>query len=318
MHPRNRYQKPHDFPALAIVVPELAAYFVTTPDGRISLDFADPGAVRQLNKALLLRDYGLKYWDIPAGNLCPGVPGRLDYVHLIADLLAGNDQAGSRDVGTTHTGRHQARPQVQGNAFKEQGRTTGLDIGTGASLIYPILGVMEYGWHFVGTDVDERSLKVAEAIAGFNPGLKGKIALRRQPDRTAIFANVIRPGEYFAFTMCNPPFFDSAAAAAAAARQKWEKLGKADQPSPTLNFGGQANELWTAGGEPAFLRRMIGESVEYGAQVGWFTTLVSKKGYLKIAEIEFGRIGITDWRVVGMGRGGKIRRVLCWRIRPAH
>lgn len=283
VHPNNRYHSPHDFPALAKVVPALADYFLKAPDGHLTLNFAEPDAVRLLNKALLLRDYGLKHWDIPAGNLCPGVPGRLDYIHVLADLLDGK----------------------KGKEIK------GLDVGTGASLIYPILGHKEFGWRFVGTDVDDTSLKVASAIAKFNPGLAKAISLRKQPDRTAIFNNVIHEGETFDFTICNPPFFESAAAAAAAAEKKWTKLGKA--PSPTLNFGGQANELWAPGGEPDFLRRMIRESVAFGQQVGWFTTLVSKKGYLKIAEVEFGKAGITDYRVIGIGQGGKIRRVLAWR-----
>ena len=113
--------------------------------------------------------------------------------------------------------------------------------------------------------------------------------------------------------MCNPPFFESAKAASAAAQLKWEKLGKTTGLSPTLNFGGQANELWTEGGEPAFLRQMIRESVGYANQVGWFTTLVSKKGYLKIAENEFRRLGINASKTIRIGQGGKLRRVLCWR-----
>lgn len=299
MHARNRYAQPHDFPALTKVVPELADHLITTPDGRTSLDFTSSQAVRFLNRALLLRDYGLKYWDLPEGNLCPGVPGRLDYIHALADLLE----------------EDQARSQVQGKGTKEQGKKgiTGLDVGTGASLIYPILGSKEYGWNFVATDVAERSLKVAAAIARFNPGLAKKVELRRQPESAAVFRNVIRPGEWFDFTMCNPPFFGSAAAAGAAARLKWEKLGRPTGSSPTLNFGGLANELWTAGGEPAFLRQMIRESADYAGQVGWFTTLVSKKGYLKIAGLEFERLKITESRIIGIGQGGKVRRILCWR-----
>jgi 23S rRNA (adenine1618-N6)-methyltransferase len=294
MHPKNRYIGPHDFLNLAECVPALADCFITTPDGRTSLDFTQPKAVRLLNKALLLRDYGLKHWDIPEGNLCPGVPGRLDYIHAIDDLLQGNT----------------ARTQDAKKANKQN--TYGLDIGTGASLIYPILGLKEFGWRMVGTDVDATSLKVAAAIAKFNPGLEDSIIVRKQPDQRAIFRNVILPGEYYDFTMCNPPFFESAEQASAAAKLKWDKLGVKTGATATLNFGGQANELWTDGGEPAFLRKMIGESTKFADQVDWFTTLVSKKGYLKIAEMEFRRHGIKETKVVGIGSGGKLRRILCW------
>ncbi|MBC6994656.1 23S rRNA (adenine(1618)-N(6))-methyltransferase RlmF [Neolewinella lacunae] len=287
MHPRNRYQQPHDFSSLAGVVPELAGYLVITPDGRTSLDFTSPQAVRLLNRALLLRDYGLKHWDIPAGNLCPGVPGRLDYIHVLADLLGEGAQGGKK--------------------------VRVLDVGTGASLIYPILGVGEYDWRFVGTDLDAGSLKVAGAIARFNPAIGKSVLLRQQTEAGAIFRNVILPGETFACTMCNPPFFSDAASASAAATQKWEKLG--ESPEAQLNFGGQAHELWTPGGEPEFLRRMIRESVAFKGQVGWFTTLVSKKGYLRNARQELDRMGAAWVRELPIGQGGKLRRVLAWTFR---
>ncbi|MEM9527426.1 MAG: 23S rRNA (adenine(1618)-N(6))-methyltransferase RlmF, partial [Bacteroidota bacterium] len=301
MHPRNRYQKPHDFPALAKIVPEIRQYFTQTLAGRDTLDFTQPGAVRQLNKALLLRDYGLQHWDIPADHLCPGVPGRLDYIHVIADLLGDGAQ-----VPTALAERVPSQDKKQSTD-----KVTGLDIGAGASLIYPILGIQEYGWQFVGTDLDPGSLKVAGAIAKFNKVLTNSVILRRQTEATAIFKNIILPGEYFDFTMCNPPFFASAAEATSAASKKWAKLGK--PASPNLNFGGRAHELWTPGGEPAFLRRMIEESALFRQQVGWFTTLVSKKGYLKPARRTLGRLKATEVRELPIGQGGKIRRVLAWR-----
>lgn len=282
VHPRNRYQGPHDFPALARYVPALAKHFTTTPDGRRSLDFTSPDAVRHLNRALLLRDYGLGHWDLPPGHLVPGVPGRLDYVHVLADLI-GPD-----------------RPDV-----------IGLDVGTGASLIYPILATHEYGWRMVGTDVYPPSLKIARALVKFNPRLTGKVLLRHQPSATDVFRSVILPHETFAFTMCNPPFFASPEEAGKAAAKKWQKLGA--DAGARLSFEGKGNELWAPGGEPDFLRRMIRQSADYAEQVEWFTTLVSKKGYLKIADRELDRVKPKERRVINVGQGGKRRRVLAWR-----
>ena len=322
MHSRNRYQAPHDFTALAKIVPALSNHFITTPDGRNSLDFAHPEAVRLLNQALLKRDYGLKHWDIPKGNLCPGVPGRLDYIHAIADLLAElgveRNSDGRRDKipGTIIRNSDDRRDKIPGTQVQAEQQKKqaiiGLDVGTGASLIYPILGVKEYGWRFIATDIDATSLKVAGALTKFNPELTKEIILRKQPDRQAIFREVIFPDEYVDFTMCNPPFFTAPEEVEKAARKKWAKLGKGD--SPTLNFGGQPNELWTPGGEPDFLRRMIRESVEFKKQVGWFTTLISKKGYLRIAEIELGKLKSATHTIINIGQGGKRRRILAWRF----
>jgi 23S rRNA (adenine1618-N6)-methyltransferase len=95
----------HDFPKAGIApakpppqplrhegaVPELpaaAGLYCQTPAGEPSVNFADPQAVKMLNKALLAHFYGVAHWDIPEGFLCPPVPGRADYVHHLADLLA--------------------------------------------------------------------------------------------------------------------------------------------------------------------------------------------------------------------------------------
>lgn len=288
MHPKNRYQGFYELERLAKLVPELRPYMVEAPQGGITLDFTKADAVRQLNKALLLADFGLQFWDIPQGNLVPGVPGRLDYIHVIKDLL-------------------NALPKDQ-----QTKKVKGLDIGTGASLIYPILGSGSYGWSFVASDTDEAALRCAEAIAKFNKRLNGKIDLRKQSDPASVFQGIIRPNDQFAFTMCNPPFFVSAEAAQQAAKLKWKNLGKSEKEG--FSFGGQSNELWTKGGESAFLRKMIAESSKYGRQVGWFTTLVSQKGYLKVADISFRQNKPCEKRVIELASGNKVRRVLAWRF----
>ena len=281
LHPRNRYRRKHDFPALVAQEPRLADHLLTNPAGQPTLDFGDRRALLLLNRTLLRRDYGLRHWDLPEGHLIPPIPGRLDYIHTLADL-----------IGTAE------RPRI-------------LDIGTGASLIYPILGVLEYGWQFVGTDISPRAVKVAGAIAGMNPQLKKKVTVRLQADPQSIFAGVVTERDYFTATMCNPPFYESREAAVAAARKKWQKLGREDTG---LNFGGSDSELWTPGGEWQFLLRMLRESAAYAERVDWFTTLVSKGGYLKSATAQLERLRAAEVRVLPMHQGNKKSRLLAWRF----
>ena len=276
MHPHNRYGSPHDFAALATLEPELRDYLTTTPDGRVSLCFSDPRAVYLLNRTLLRRDYGLRHWDLPAGHLVPPVPGRLDYIHLLHDLLPDAKRV--------------------------------LDIGTGASLIYPILGVREYGWQFVATEINRRSLRVAQAIVRANK--LRSIELRSQ-DGSGIVQGGIRDGERFDLTMCNPPFHGSREQAEAAGRAKWRKLGK---QARGLTFGGADSELHTPGGEAGFLRRMIAESQHFGGQVRWFTTLVSKVGYLSAARRQLDQLDSNKVRVLPLEQGNKRMRVLAWQF----
>ncbi len=282
MHPHNRYRRPYDIALLSERVPELRPFVIVTPDGRSSVDFTQADAVRALNRALLLSDFGLDFWDIPADSLCPGVPGRLDYIHSLADLLG-----------------------------EVKGPVTGLDIGTGGSLIYPILGVRECGWRSVATDSDAVSVRGAEAIVRFNSVLRGRVEVRHQAQPAHIFRGIIHPTDRFTFTMCNPPFFGSAHEAAASARTKWLKLGKrAETPA---NFGGRGNELWTPGGEEAFVGRMIRESQAFRSQVTWFTTLLSRATHLASMRRVLAKANVGEHRIIAVETGHKRQRLLVWR-----
>src|SRR5690606_26644772 len=93
LHPRNRHQGRYDFPALIKASPELGHFVITNPYGKPSIDFAAPAAVRVFNRALLAQYDGIRHWDIPDGYRSPPIPGRADYLHNLADLLA-SEQAG--------------------------------------------------------------------------------------------------------------------------------------------------------------------------------------------------------------------------------
>lgn len=291
LHPRNRHQGRYDFPALIAGCPELAAFVIRNPYGKESIDFADPAAVRVFNRALLRQFYGIAHWDIPPGYLCPPVPGRADYVHALADLLAADNQG-----------------QIPRGA-----QVRALDVGTGANLIYPLLGWHEYGWHFVGADIDRVALASAETLVRAN-GLTRQIEIRPQTQPSTMFGGIVQPGETFTLTLCNPPFHSSAEEAASGSRRKWKNLGKLDpaRTLPALNFGGQSNELWYPGGELAFIRRMIQESKAFSTHVVWFTCLVSKAGNVPLLEKVLRQVGAHEVRCVAMSQGQKQSRFLAW------
>ncbi|WP_096144915.1 23S rRNA (adenine(1618)-N(6))-methyltransferase RlmF [Stenotrophomonas pictorum] len=293
LHPRNRHQGRYDLPRLVAANPALKAHLVRTPAGTQSIDFSDPLAVRELNRALLASDYGIRHWDIPEGYLCPPVPGRVDYLHGLADLLAAD--AG----GTIPRGPH----------------VRVLDIGVGANCIYPLLGQAEYGWSFVGSDIDPDALQCAAANLQAN-GLAKVIELRQQHARGSLFAGLLQPQDRFQLTMCNPPFHSSAKEAAQGSQRKRRNLGNARAPrgsrAPALNFGGQANELWCTGGEASFLRRMIKESVVFQTQVLWFSSLVAKSEHLPDLHKQLTKAGAAEVREVAMAQGHKQSRFVAW------
>lgn len=292
MHPRNRHQDRYDFAALTRASPALRSFLVRTPDDRQSIDFANPAAVRALNQALLQSQYGIADWQFPDGYLCPPIPGRADYLHGLADLLA----------------------DCNGGVIPRGAAIRALDVGTGASCIYPLLGHVEYGWRFVASDIDATALASARAIVAANPGLGSAIELRLQSDPQQILKGIVAADEKFDLTLCNPPFHASAAEAAQASASKWQKLGRAGAAGsrPARNFGGQSRELWCRGGELAFVRQMISESVDFAASVYWFTSLIARGGHLASLKQHLIKHGALDVRTVAMGQGQKQSRFLAW------
>jgi len=292
LHPRNRHQGRYDFPQLIKSSPELAAFVIINPYGKESIDFANPAAVKVFNRALLKAFYGIAHWDIPAGYLCPPIPGRADYLHFLADLL-GDCNGGSIPRG--------AAVRV-------------LDIGVGANCIYPLLGHSDYGWQFLGSDIDPTALAAAKAIVQSNPGLSNAIQLRQQSDRARIFLDLLQPDERFDLTLCNPPFHASLDEATRGSQRKWRGLGKLDpkRKLPVLNFGGQNTELWYEGGEAAFVSKLIKESAQLPKQVFWFSTLISKASNLPGVYAALKKAGALEVRTVEMAQGQKQSRFVAW------
>ena len=274
MHPRNPYQQPPDFAALAVVCPALAPYLChTAPGRRAQLDWSHPQALVELCRALLLRDFGVS-WTLPpgtwprmstrsmsrtissvclvwprlAGSLCPTIPSRLNYLLWIADLLALRSEP----------------------AGKEADAVVGIDVGTGASCIYPLLGVAHFGWRFIATELDEHSVRAARSNVAQN-GWEDRIDVREVRRRSLscggrkevgpeppILVGVLGPAERADFCMCNPPFFD---------------IDETPSPNwatrPEARCDATVGEQFTAGGEVGFVQRMVTDSLAIGTRLRW-------------------------------------------------
>ena len=290
LHPRNKHRGRYDFVQLVEKCPELAPFVHLNAYGDQSVDFFDPLAVKALNKALLMQCYEVSHWDIPQGYLCPPVPGRADYIHYLADLLAATN----------------------GQKIPRGAQIKGLDIGVGANCIYPIIGCSEYGWSFTASEIDNTALHSAQKIVDQNLVLKNKVDLRLQPDARNIFRGIIRQDEFYDFTICNPPFHASAVEARAGAVRKLNNLKGKTVKDPVLNFGGQNTELWCPGGEERFITTMIRESKEFAGSCYWFSTLISKESNLGITYKALAASKATEVKTIAMGQGNKTSRLVAW------
>uniref|UniRef100_A0A2K6C8W8 U6 small nuclear RNA (adenine-(43)-N(6))-methyltransferase n=1 Tax=Macaca nemestrina TaxID=9545 RepID=A0A2K6C8W8_MACNE len=182
MHARNRYKdKPPDFAYLASKYPDFKQHVQINLNGRVSLNFKDPEAVRALTCTLLREDFGLSI-DIPLERLIPTVPLRLNYIHWVEDLIGHQDS----DKSTLRRG---------------------IDIGTGASCIYPLLGATLNGWYFLATEVDDMCFNYAKKNVEQN-NLSDLIKVVKVPQKTLLMDALKEESEIiYDFCMCNPPFF---------------------------------------------------------------------------------------------------------------
>ena len=278
LHPNNKFNTSYDFDDLIIKNPALKEFVAENKYGSITIDFSNPIAVKELNKALLFTFDKIALWNFPDKNLCPPIPGRLDYIHHLADLLSTEE-----DVKI-------------------------LDIGTGATCIYPLLGVAAYNWNFVAVDIDLDSLDTAQDIIDDN-NLDAQIKLRQQLDENQILKGILEEDDSFSAVMCNPPFYKSAEEAQGANKRKNKNLGN----SAVRNFSGNNNELWYVGGEKAFLHNYLYESSLYTDKSAWFSSLVSKKENVESMEKSSKKLGATAFKVIPMSQGNKVTRIVCWK-----
>jgi 23S rRNA A1618 N6-methylase RlmF len=192
--------------------------------------------VKTLSLAILKVRYSLVL-ELPHDCLCPAVPVRANYLRFIAELV--------RDV-SGHT-------------------ICGVDVGTGASAIYALLGARVFGWQFVATEISDRSVEVARRNVELN-GLSDKIEVRKSSDSSLVFVGVLRPSERFDFTVCNPPFFSDSSEACS---------------NPRHACTASVHEAAMEGGEQSLVAQMIRESAANQSQSTWWTSMLGRKASLK-------------------------------------
>ena len=282
LHPRNKHKNGYNFNVLIKGNKNLTSFVKKNNYGTFTIDFSDPKAVKELNKTLLRVHYNIKKWIFPDENLCPPIPGRVDYIHYISDLLAKSDCTDNITI---------------------------LDIGTGATCIYPLLGVKEYNWNFVATDIESDSLDTAQDIISDN-NLESKIILRQQYNEANILKGIIEKGDCFSAVICNPPFYKSESEAKVANARKSKNLGN----NAIRNFAGNNNELWYPGGEKAFLHNYLYQSSLYKDSSLWFTSLVSKKETIKSLQKSGEKLKVKTIKIIPMHQGNKVTRIVAWQF----
>ena len=288
MHSQNPYGEGYDLKRLAKHYTTLQKYIVLNPSGEETIDFSSSSAVYELNKAILLADFKLADYHLPIGYLIPPIPGRLDYLLYIRDFF------------------------IEKFSLDADSILRGLDIGAGANGIYCVLGAQHFNWTMVGTESDAKATEIAIANLKYTKGLQDKVEIRHQENKSFLFKNMIQSNEQFDFTVCNPPFHSSREEAVRGSLRKLKNLGGAtNKQELSLNFEGQANELWCNGGEALFIKRLIKESVLFKNQVKVFTSLIAKADNLPKIEKQLKKAK-ANYHINPMAQGQKKGRYVAW------
>lgn len=197
-----------------------------------------------------------EYFDAPnytlsPNNLCPRVSNRLCYLETVERCLMEGIEA------------------MRG-AFDEctDARWI-LDIGTGSSLIYPIIGAkLEPRNHFVATECNQSSIQHARESILKDYHAKDRINLVEIPDKSRVFpaAEVSRAtkGGNLLYAVCNPPFYrDACELDACGTRKKTPKHGDLRACDSELYYEND--------GEYGFMRAYIDQTREAAGQYACFT-----------------------------------------------
>ncbi|XP_024660796.2 RNA N(6)-adenosine-methyltransferase mettl16 isoform X1 [Maylandia zebra] len=277
MHPRNRYKdKPPDFAYLASKYPDFQQHVHTSLTGKPIVNFKEPEAVRALTCTLLKEDFGLAI-EIPLERLIPTVPLRLNYIHWVEDLIDGQKQP-----------------------------RRGIDIGTGASCIYPLLGATMNGWYFLATEVDDICFDYATKNVEQN-NLSDLVKVVKVPQKTLLMDALKEETEMvYDFCMCNPPFFANQLEA------KGVNSRNSRRPPPSSVNTGGVTEIMAEGGELEFVKRIIHDSLQLKKRLRWYSCMLGKKCSLAPLKEELRKQGVPKVTHTEFCQGRTMRWALAW------
>ncbi|KAG5884627.1 hypothetical protein JTB14_023821 [Gonioctena quinquepunctata] len=276
MHPRNIYKSPPDFKQLALDYPEFRGFVKQDISGKVSVDFKDLKSLRALSCTLLKKDFGLKV-SIPLNKLIPTIPLRLNYILWLEDLLS-----------------------LTGKAEN----IIGIDIGTGASCIYPLLAAKKNKWSMVATEVDGDSISCARQNIEAN-ALQNLIKIVKVEKDTLLHG--VESDEQYDFCMCNPPFFASTQELHPGFNSR-----SLCRPKPKNSFCASVNEVVVKGGEMDFISKLINESKELGKRVQIYTTMMGHKRTLPQLKKLLREAQVTSFKDTEFCQGNTTRWGLAW------
>lgn len=198
--------------------------------------------------------------------------------------------------------------------YDAERKVLGIDVGVGASCIYPLLGCASRPlWHFVGTEVDLASCKSSKQNVGLND-LDSRIDLRLVDPKGPILDPDLYGIGTAGFVMCNPPFFKD--------KEDMVSTHITKKRSPSAICTGADVEMITEGGDLGFVLRMLSDSTKLRDRVQWYSSMLGKLASAYALVDKLKDLGISNWAVTSLQAGSLTKRwAVAWSfgyLRPAN
>ena len=271
-----------DFLILIKEFPDLKKYIIKQNEEKleeISFDWSNNNLSLLMTKSILDYYFNIKYYNIPKGYLIPPIPSRLNYLNLINKILIKEINSQSRYSSDI----------------------IGIDIGTGANIIYPILGNSIFNWKFICSEINDESYNNAKLILEKN-NLENEINLIKQKNKNNIFLNILNQENKYIFSLCNPPYYD------------YEAEIKLDDKKRDNEFN--FDEVYYKKGEFGFFQRYFIESTCYKKNVYLFTILIGKKANMEnindIMNTNDNKNIIKKFNIQKIQTGNNLRYIIYW------
>ncbi|XP_046351658.2 RNA N6-adenosine-methyltransferase mettl16-like [Haliotis rufescens] len=279
MHPRNpyRHQKPN-FQLLASKYPEFSSHVVTDTAGKVFLDFKNPEDLRVLTKTLMKEDFGLDV-ELPQDRLVPTIPLRLNYLLWVEDII-GRKKSGVR----------------------------GIDIGTGSSCVYPLLGNKMNKWSFLATDIDAQNVFYARKNVEKN-NLTSAITVKKVTEDALITGALLDEDSdvTYEFCICNPPFFADHMEAQAVSTSR-----SVERSEPCSVSTASPKESIAPGGEVMFVKQLIADSAALRTRVRVYTSMLGKKTSIPPLKEELRKLQVPKYATTEFCQGKTMRWGIAW------
>ena len=177
-----------------------------------------------------------------------------------------------------------------------------VDIGTGYSCIYPLLGsVLFPASSWIGIDISQQVIDQATENIKIN-NLQDRISVHLNTSEK-LFPSTIFNQE-ISLVICNPPFYES--------RTDINSKRSLKRKNPFGICTGRDHELMTEGGEYGFAIRMFNESRNF-KHVNWFTCYFG----IKKSAVDFKKALKSDlvlFREHSFQIGRTVRWIVAWRF----